>query len=544
VLNLKKIIESKKFYWSVAVFFIVLAVIAVTALPAYQPKKQQTLSQEDLAKLVKPAVVRIIQHATGQAIIPNFELDLKNLSIKLLPNQPSKPQVVDEYISGSGFIVNSEGYILTNAHVVSLEVVKELLLERALQQSLETTAGSNQGELKTLLENEQSLLIFAENAFNLLRTNSDFVLKGQITVLNPSEPQEHLFSLLQTGFSAEIISVNENFLADDKDLGLIKINAANLPTLELGNSEQVSVGNKIYIFGFPSTAEFNRKSPLESTLTQGVVSAIKYSQNKDFKIFQTDAKISQGSSGGPLFNENGQAVGLITFQTAQLQKFEGDNFAFAIPIYLAKGVIEKKQIPNTASSYSLHFQRGLSLFYDRGCKKAIGEFKNASLTNLDFVGNKHLENYVKQCNELIAQGKSVDNAFKAAVVFIKSIKGFTWFIILGRLILIGLGFWVFFWIIKRVKKDETEINFLQAQLQEELERKNKLLFQLEQKGVELPLPNQELHAASRRQLNIPHPHLIDFIKEAREIGLSDENIKQELKNCGWPEEEILQALNL
>lgn len=124
------------------------------------------------------------------------------------------------------------------------------------------------------------------------------------------------------------------------------------------------------------------------------------------------------------------------------------------------------------------------------------------------------------------------------------INNFVWFVILGRIVLLVLALWILIHIIRRIKRSEARIVRLGAQVQEELDRRNETLDKLQTKGVELPFPDQELHAFSRRQLNIPHPHLVNFVKEVREIGFNDENIKRELENCGWPQEEILQALNL
>jgi S1-C subfamily serine protease len=63
--------------------------------------------------------------------------------------------------------------------------------------------------------------------------------------------------------------------------------------------DDLVVGKKVYVFGFPSTAEINQKTLEKLHLPEGIVSAIKQSSDGNLKVFQTDAKVSQGSSGGP-----------------------------------------------------------------------------------------------------------------------------------------------------------------------------------------------------------------------------------------------------
>ncbi|MCX6797390.1 MAG: trypsin-like peptidase domain-containing protein [Candidatus Doudnabacteria bacterium] len=505
-------------------------------------KQPGNLSQEDLAKLVKPAVVRIIQHATGEVTIPAFDFDFNNLTLKILENQPALTKKIDEYLSGSGFVVGSNGYILTNSHIASPESVKNIILEDILSIALEKkTENWSEEELLRLFPSETITSEFQQNVLEMLRTNSNFNIQSQLTVLNPSESQEYLTSLIKSGFKTEVISANLNFEKDQKDIALIKINAANLPTLKLGDSSAVSVGNQIYAFGFPSTGEINQRSPLESTLTQGLISAIKFSQNKDFKIFQTDSKISEGSSGSPLFNGQGEVIGLVTFQTGEIARKKGDNFAFAVPIDLAKPTLQKYQINDSENNFSKHFKQGLILAQEKKCKKALAEFEIAAKTNGDFINPKYLENYTGKCEQIMASGQSIDNKFAEIWLWLKSISGLAWFVILGRIMLTIIAVWALYKIFIRIKQDESQIAHLELQVENQASRSERLVRELGKSGNELPLPETELHLKDRRVLMLPHPHLAEFIKEARKIGMKDQEIIDELRKAGWDEEEILHT---
>ena len=133
-------------------------------------------------------------------------------------------------------------------------------------------------------------------------------------------------------------------LADDKefdaelvgrdpktDLALIRIQGArNLKPLELGNSEKLKVGTWVVAIGSPFG--------LEQTVTAGIVSAkgriIGSGPYDDF--IQTDASINPGNSGGPLLNMDGEVVGINTAIIAS-----GQGIGFAIPINMAKGIIDQ-----------------------------------------------------------------------------------------------------------------------------------------------------------------------------------------------------------
>lgn len=151
----------------------------------------------------------------------------------------------------------------------------------------------------------------------------------------------------------------------------------------------------------PATAEFNKKNPLEATFTQGVISALKDSEQRDFKIYQTDAKVSQGSSGGPLFDERGEPIGIVTFGTSEEIRAAGDVFAFAIPIKLANEVLLNRLVFNEAGNYAEHFQKGLAWARGRRCKKALEEFELARNTNDRFNVGQYLKPYEEQCRALM-----------------------------------------------------------------------------------------------------------------------------------------------
>jgi len=113
------------------------------------------------------------------------------------------------------------------------------------------------------------------------------------------------------------------------DIALIKIEAkGNLPTVPLGSSDDLEVGEWVTAIGSPFGLQY--------TVTAGIVSAkgraIGSGPYDDF--IQTDASINPGNSGGPLINMKGEVVGINTMIIAG-----GQGIGFAIPIDLAKGIV-------------------------------------------------------------------------------------------------------------------------------------------------------------------------------------------------------------
>lgn len=115
------------------------------------------------------------------------------------------------------------------------------------------------------------------------------------------------------------------------DLAVIKINARNLPSVVIGNSETVDVGEWVLAIGNPFR--------LRSTVTAGIVSAL----SRDVQIIndrlriesfiQTDAAINKGNSGGALVNTAGELIGINTAIASQSGSYQG--YGFAVPSNLA-----------------------------------------------------------------------------------------------------------------------------------------------------------------------------------------------------------------
>ena len=127
-------------------------------------------------------------------------------------------------------------------------------------------------------------------------------------------------------FNAKLIGADEK-----SDVAVIKIDAKNLPTMPLGDSDKLEIGEWVIAIGNPFG--------LSETLTFGIVSAkgrstVGIADYEDF--IQTDAAINPGNSGGPLINLEGEAIGI---NTAIFSSSGGSvGIGFAIPINMAKSI--------------------------------------------------------------------------------------------------------------------------------------------------------------------------------------------------------------
>lgn len=120
------------------------------------------------------------------------------------------------------------------------------------------------------------------------------------------------------------------------DMAVLKIDASNLPAIELGNSDEVKVGEWALAVGNPFD--------LTSTVTAGIVSA----KSRDINIIrkgapiesfiQTDAAVNPGNSGGALVDVNGRLIGINSAIATPTGVFAG--YSFAIPINLAKRIAD------------------------------------------------------------------------------------------------------------------------------------------------------------------------------------------------------------
>lgn len=425
---------------------------------------QTAMPQEALVDLVKPSVVRVAEHITGTARIPDIKVDIRKRLVAVIPEKYTDI-LVDEYLVGSGFIIHPDGYIATNAHVVSQETVKQRLAsENALSALYENALFLLDSEMQEFLQSETENS-FAHQVLQYVIQQSVFDLKSERAVLRPGSEKQVVNDFIAEGFPATIVSMNENFLEDEKDVALLKINASDLPALALGESGSILVGRQAFIFGFPATAELNKQSFLEATFTQGVVSAIKQSVQRDFKLFQTDAKVSEGSSGGPLLDEKGSVIGMVTFQTDAGSRDQGDSFAFALPIELVKQVAQDAGIIVSEGAYGQFFKQGFDELSSRHCDKATRAFQQASeKSNSLFVGAQALDVYLQKCTVLQASGLSLDTPLDEWKNSIRAFDSPFLYLIALIIILFVLFAGILFLVVRRMRREEMEIKDLESRL--------------------------------------------------------------------------------
>jgi serine protease Do len=203
-----------------------------------------------LIKKVSPSVVQIIVTAYA----PLEESGRGNAGVV----------VGRQRASGSGFIIDPEGYIITNAHVVS---------------------GAQRVEV----------------------------------VLPPPSSDGSLASALSA--RNEIVPARVVGVAREKDLALLKIENTKLPALPLASYREVRQGHSVFAFGSPEGLRNSITHGLVSAVARQL------DPDSPLIYVQTDAPINPGNSGGPLVNLNGEVVGVNTFILSQSGGNEGLGFA-------------------------------------------------------------------------------------------------------------------------------------------------------------------------------------------------------------------------
>ncbi|MBI4836129.1 MAG: trypsin-like peptidase domain-containing protein [Candidatus Abawacabacteria bacterium] len=228
-------------------------------------------------KKAQPAVVSVVIKKTVSAL--NADRNRNFFFIDPFTGRPLKPSTPNDDITdqdpierevggGTGFIISTDGYIITNKHVVS--------------------------------DKSASYAIFL---------NDGTEYKAQLLDTDPLN-----------------------------DLAVLKIEGSNLPTVELGDSNKIEIGQTVVAIG-------NSLNEYRQTVSKGIVSGlnrtIKASDESGRRseslegIIQTDAAINPGNSGGPLVNLQGQVIGINTAIDRS-----GQSIGFALPINDAKFIVE------------------------------------------------------------------------------------------------------------------------------------------------------------------------------------------------------------
>ncbi|MBR2928941.1 MAG: trypsin-like peptidase domain-containing protein [Oscillospiraceae bacterium] len=172
-------------------------------------------------------------------------------------------------------------------------------------------------------------------------TEDGYIVTNYHVIKNARDVQVTLYS--GETYKAEIIGGEEDY-----DLAVLKINAAGLKAVTLGDSDALNVGAEVAAIGNPL-------GELTFSMSRGVVSCVNRAINVDgtpFNMIQIDASINPGNSGGPLVNGYGEVIGIVSAKYTQYASTTVEGLGFAIPmndvIAMVQDIMENGYVTNKA----------------------------------------------------------------------------------------------------------------------------------------------------------------------------------------------------
>lgn len=343
--------------------------------------------------------------------IPANETSARNAVIKEIVRDPLRWYTASDRVQrmdlkvlaiGSGFSISANGYIVTNAHVVApaSDALKATFLRErsgdSLQDSIQSmvTGGIPQSLATRLLE---ASLRWATKNSKL--TN----FKRRLETVTSSGSGGTVYSV-KHGRPAKLVTAGREI--PGKDVAVIKVDATNMATVPLGDDTTLSTGDRLFVLGFPGPATFSpvlsKESEKEPTLTQGVLSA-KKTASEGFPVLQTDATMTHGNSGGPVFDEHGEVVGVATFGSVDPQTGrEVAGLNFAVPVSVVNELLSKAKVKPVEGVATEKYRSGLDAFDRHWYKRALPLFKEVK--RLD-PAHPTVDKLIKDSEKAIAQGR-------------------------------------------------------------------------------------------------------------------------------------------
>lgn len=291
--------------------------------------------------------------------------------------------------SGSGFILTPDGWMVTNAHVVTMAAADEtkMFVTSLLQDLIPSDVQNLQDTLKTvqLSAEEQTMYQTALQGYyveNMKMSAPTTQVTAQIGIAIPG------LSTLTKSVVADVKQVGQ--ITPGKDVAVLKIEQTNLPTVPVGDDTKLQVGDKIFVIGYPGAAELGVAAMgSEPTMTSGEVSA-RQTMPGGWQAIQTDAAINHGNSGGPAFNEQGQVVGIATFGADNAQ-----NINFLVPMSVANEFLNTMNIKPQESDLSNQWIAAINDFEAQKCSTALHEFEQVKNLNPGFP---YVQDYISKAS--------------------------------------------------------------------------------------------------------------------------------------------------
>lgn len=233
--------------------------------------------------------------------------------------------------TGTGIVLSADGYIITNCHVIQTTTTE---LVGDYSNPFSWFGGGYGYERRTV------------------------VLKADTVTITLSDGTEHV---------AQVIGSDEN-----TDLALLKIDMTGLTPAVIGDSDGLVLGEKAVTLGYPMGLGLSASCGIISGLDKELTTELSNGGTTTMTLIQTDASINHGNSGGPLFNNRGDVVGITS---SKIVSDSAEGIGFAIPINKAmyilddlmnKGYVSTPKIGITGTNISASVQRYYNLPVSNG----------------------------------------------------------------------------------------------------------------------------------------------------------------------------------
>ena len=259
----------------------------------------------------------------------------------------------------SAFAVNPNGYIVTAGHCVDL---------------------GEEGARATALEFATQWL--ADNGW-IFPEDYDFwldeghLLWGVEGTERGSEPDFEMF--VQRGVVAGGLQTGQGLPArviayqpwSEGDVAIVKIEEANLPTVLVAASADVSIGTEVLSIGYPGSRDAVTDANLEPTFKDGQINSQATREGGLLPVYEMSAALSGGMSGGPTVNLNGEVVGVNSFNISG----ETEAFNFITPASLVTEMLAQNGVANELGPIDQTYRAGLDAYFTGDYQTALTNFQ-------------------------------------------------------------------------------------------------------------------------------------------------------------------------